>query len=311
MQAILFSSPKKDALRVSDFRPISLIHSVAKIFSKLLANRLAPHLDGLVSKCQSAFIQKRCIQDNFLYVQNIVRQFQKTKTPTLFLKLDIQKAFDTINWSYLLEYLQARGFGHRWREWITILFSTASSRALINGVQGESFDHMRGVRQGDPLSPMLFILAFDPLQRILDLASEHGVLTPLPLAAAKLRTSLYADDAAIFINPTRNDLQAVKYLGLQLHTRPLQKIHVQPLVEKIGQRLAGWKGPLLNRAGRLTLVSSVLSSMPIYHLTIFPLVKWTKKQIDKIRHSFLWKGEDNVHGGTALLIGKWWLDQRT
>ena len=294
-----------------------------------------------------------------MYVQNYVRQFQKTKISTLLLKLDIHKAFDTINWSYLLEYLQARGFGHRWREWITILFSTASSRALINGVQGESFDHRRGVRQGDPLSPMLFILAFDPLQRILDLASEHGVLTPLPLAAAKLRTSLYADDAAIFINPTRNDLQAVKqilnafgaatglttnfekssihpircenvdlsnilqpfpgccktfpcqYLGLQLHTRPLQKIHVQPLVEKIGQRLAGWKGPLLNRAGRLTLVSSVLSSMPIYHLTIFPLVKWTKKQIDKIRHSFLWKGEDNVHGGTALLIGKWWLDQRT
>ena len=69
---------------------------------------------------------------------------------------------------------------------------------------------MRGVRQGAPLSPMLFILAFDPLQRILDLASEHGVLTPLPLATAKLRTSLYADDAAIFINPTRNDLQAVK-----------------------------------------------------------------------------------------------------
>ena len=57
---------------------------------------------------------------------------------------------------------------------------------------------------------MLFILAFDPLQRILDLASEHGVLAPLPLAAAKLKTSLYADDAAIFINPTRNDLQAVK-----------------------------------------------------------------------------------------------------
>jgi retron-type reverse transcriptase len=139
-------------LRVSDFRPISLIHSVAKIFSKLLANRLAPHLDGLASKCQSAFIRKRCILDNFLYVQNIVRQFQKTKTPALFLKLDIQKAFDTINWSYLLEYLQARGFGHHWREWITILFSTTSSRALINGVQGDSFDHKHGVRHGDPLS---------------------------------------------------------------------------------------------------------------------------------------------------------------
>ena len=98
---------------MSDYRPISLIHSVAKIFSKLLANRLAPHLDGLVSKCQSAFIRKRCIQDNFLYVQNIVRQFHKTKTPALFLKLDIAKAFDTVRWDYPLEVLYAMRFGAR------------------------------------------------------------------------------------------------------------------------------------------------------------------------------------------------------
>jgi hypothetical protein len=61
--------PKKaEALRVTYFRPISLIHSIAKIFSKLLANRLAPHLNSLVSNCQSAFIKKRSIHDNFLYV---------------------------------------------------------------------------------------------------------------------------------------------------------------------------------------------------------------------------------------------------
>ena len=72
-------------------------------------------------------------------------------------------------------------------------------------------------------------------------------------------------------------------------------------MEKIRQRLAGWKGQLLNRTGRLTLVSSVLFSMPIYHLTIFPLAKWARKKIDKIRQSFLWKGEDNAHGGHYLV----------
>ncbi|WVZ93250.1 hypothetical protein U9M48_039246 [Paspalum notatum var. saurae] len=334
--------PKKlDATRVGDYRPISRIHSIAKIFFKLLANKLAPLLDQLVSKCQSAFIRKRCIQDNFLYVQNVVRQFHKAKTPALFLKLDIQKVFDTINWSYLLEMLQACGFGPCWREWISILFSTTSSRALINGVPGESFDHRRGVRQGDPLSPMLFILAIDPLQKILDLATQQGVLTPLPLTAAKLRTSIYTNDAAIFLSPAHDQLQAIKqilltfgvvtglvtnfdkssvhpircedvdlaailqpfqgacmtfpckYLGLQLHTRPLQKVH--------GQRLAGWKGKLLNRAGCLTLITSVVSSMPTYHLTIFCLAKWARKKIDKVRHSFLWKGTDNAHGGHCLV----------
>lgn len=167
----------------------------------MLANRLAPHLNNLVSKCQSSFIKRRCIQDNFLYVQNTVRRLQKTRTPTLFMKLDIQKAFDTINWSYLLEVLQALGFGARWRRWISILFGMASSRALLNGQQGDRFSHKRGMRQGDPLLPMLFILAINPLQKVLDLATQQGILTPLPLATTKLRTSLYADDAATFINP--------------------------------------------------------------------------------------------------------------
>ena len=142
--ANIFLLPKKmDAAKVGDYRPISLIHSIAKIFSKLLANRLSSHLNTLISKCQSAFIKHRCIQDNFLYIQNTVRRFHKMKMPTLFMKLDIQKAFDTINWSYMLEVLQALGFGPRWREWISILFGTATSRALLNGSQGSSFSHKR------------------------------------------------------------------------------------------------------------------------------------------------------------------------
>ena len=92
-----------------------------------------------------------------------------------------------------------------------------------------------------------------------------------------------------------------RYLGLQLHYRPLRKVHVQPLIERIGQRLPGWKGKLLNKEGRLTLVTSVLSSMPTYHLTVFPLATWTKKQIDRIRRSFLWKGEENTNGYHCLV----------
>jgi hypothetical protein len=108
---IILLLKKEDALRITDYRPISLIHSFIKLFAKLLANRLALLLNSLVSNCQSAFIKKRSIHDNFLYVQATVRKLHKLKTPTLFMKLDIHKAFDTINWSYLLEVLQALGFG--------------------------------------------------------------------------------------------------------------------------------------------------------------------------------------------------------
>ena len=171
------STKKTDATRVTDFRPISLIHSIAKIFSKVLANRLAPRLNSLVSNCQSAFIKKRSIHDNFLYVQGTVKRLHKQKIPALFMKLDIHKAFDTVHWGYLLEILQALGFGQRWREWISILLRTSTSTPMLNGRQGATFSHARGVRQRDPLSPMLFILAMDSLQRLLDLATQQGILT--------------------------------------------------------------------------------------------------------------------------------------
>jgi hypothetical protein len=106
--------PKKaDATEISDFRPISLIHSAAKIFSKLLASRLSSELNGLVSRAQSAFIKRRSIQDNFLYTQNLIRALHRSKQPALFLKLDIAKAFDTVRWDFLMEVLVQFGFGPR------------------------------------------------------------------------------------------------------------------------------------------------------------------------------------------------------
>ena len=211
------------------------------------------------------------------------------RAPCVLLKIDIAKAFDSVAWNFLLEVLAYLGFGRRWRDRISSILSTASTKILLNGRPGRRIYHARGLCQGDPLSPMLFILAMDTLQRLLDQATQHGILTPLPITAAKWRISMYADDAAIFINPIKEDVEAVKiifqafgtfsglhinleksslhpircenidldqvislftssrgdfpckYLGLQLHTRSLQKFYVQPLIERIGQRLPNEK----------------------------------------------------------------------
>ena len=84
------------ASQVSDYKPISLINSMVKIITTLLANRLAPHMNSLVSIAQNAFIKKRCIHDNFIYVQRVIQLLHKRKKPALFIKLDISKAFDSI-----------------------------------------------------------------------------------------------------------------------------------------------------------------------------------------------------------------------
>jgi hypothetical protein len=150
-EANIILLPKREVSDTIDkFRPISLINSFMKIITKILANRLAPRMNEIVSTAQNAFIQKRSIHDNFLYVQRVIRKLHKNSQSALFVKLDVSKAFDSLNWAYLLDVLKARGFPQRWRNWIAAILGSSTSRVTINGQQSDKIYHRRGVRQGDP-----------------------------------------------------------------------------------------------------------------------------------------------------------------
>jgi hypothetical protein len=214
-QALVVLIPKKpNAEKITDFRPISLIHSFEKLISKMLANRLAPKLGKLITYNQNAFIKKCCINDNFMFVQQVIKELHAKKVPALFIKLDISKAFDTVNWSYLLDILSHLGFGRRWRDWISALWSTSSS-SLLNSMPGRRVCRRRGVKQGEPLSPMLFLLTIEPLHKLFKQAQNLGVLSHLHGSCERFRASLYVDDAAIFIKPTIQDVMMTKHI-LQL-----------------------------------------------------------------------------------------------
>jgi hypothetical protein len=200
--------PKKDgAETVGDFRPISLIHSFIKIITKTLALRLAPRMNEIISPFQSAFIKSRSIHENFLAVRSTIRRFQRNNSPTLFIKLDIAKAFDSVRWDYLISLLDSLGFPVRWIDWIATILYTSSSRVTVNGVPNPPIRHGRDLRQGDPLSPLLFVLAIDPLQKILKIAAESGALSKLGNRSPILRISLYADDTALFVKPKKRKLR--------------------------------------------------------------------------------------------------------
>jgi hypothetical protein len=199
-QALIVLIPKKDdPVELRDFRPISLVHSSGKIFSKLLASRLAPKMVDLVAINQSAFIHGRSILDNFMLVQSAIQALHHKRSPAIFLKFDIARAFDSVSWPFLLEVLRVRGFEDRWCEWIISILSSASSKILINGHPTERVWHRRGLRQGDPLSPLLFVIVMDVLAALFRKAEERDLFDCLIHYGFKFRLSLFADDVALVI----------------------------------------------------------------------------------------------------------------
>jgi hypothetical protein len=115
-QAYVVLIPKiSNPQRASNFRPINLTYSFVKMVSKLLANRLGHELHHIISYSQTTFIKRRCIHGSFIYVQEVIKALHKRKELALFIKLDISKAFNMVNWPYLLSIMKHLGFGLKWR----------------------------------------------------------------------------------------------------------------------------------------------------------------------------------------------------
>ncbi|GJU47055.1 putative RNA-directed DNA polymerase [Tanacetum coccineum] len=141
--------PKKaDPLELSDYRPISLIGSMYKILSKVLAARLSRVIHKLISPNQTAFLKGRKILDGCLIANEIINFAKSEKINMLLFKVDFEKAFDNVNWEFLFDIMAQMSFGSKWRKWISSCLSSASVLVLINGSPSKEFKMERGLRQG-------------------------------------------------------------------------------------------------------------------------------------------------------------------
>lgn len=210
-QAHLVLLPKKDGARTPDaFRPISLQGCVVKAFTKAMVHRLQPLIEDLVSPDQSGFIKGCNIADNYIYAVELLSCFHARRCCAAILKLDFRKAFDSVAWDSLDSIMRVRGFDDNWRRWTSSILRIGKTAILLNNVPGNWFSCARGLRKGDPLSPYLFIIVADLLQRMIEDACASYTLHHPAGVAGCCPVLQYADDTLIMVRGCLAEVSALK-----------------------------------------------------------------------------------------------------
>ncbi|KAJ9553128.1 hypothetical protein OSB04_017173 [Centaurea solstitialis] len=185
---------------IGDFRPISLIGVFYKVVAKVLAQRLKKVIGKVISESQSAFIKGRNILDVVLIANEVIDFVRNEKKKGLIFKVDFEKAYDSVDWDFLLETLKRMGFRNKWIGWINACLRSSHVSVLVNGSPSKEFIMGRGLRQGDPMAPFLFLIEAENLNLLLEEAKEKGLYEGLKIGTEGTEIShlQYADDAIFF-----------------------------------------------------------------------------------------------------------------
>ncbi|XP_058724451.1 uncharacterized protein LOC131595932 [Vicia villosa] len=324
---------------LGEFRPICLVGSLYKIIAKILATRIKEVIGSLVSTNQTAFVPGRNMLDGVLLVNEIIDWLRRKKKSCLLLKVDFEKAYDSVSWNYLRDTMVRMGFGVRWMKWMEACIFSNHMSVLVNGSATKEFKVHKGLRQGDPLSPFLFVLAMEGLTALVKKSVVLGNFKPFSYGEnGSVDILQFADDTILLgeascdniwnmkvilrgfelvsglrINFAKSNIIGVnvgdwlinaalsflackkgsypfKFLGIMVGDNPRRKKVWLEVVNNIRRRLSSWKGRNISMGGRVTLINSVLNSIPIFTLSFFKIPGKIAKEIRKIQSEFLWSG---------------------
>ena len=234
--------PKSGDLKfLNNWRPITLLNVGYKIYAKALQMRLQEPLSEIISPDQCAYLWNRFILDNILLTHETLSWAKKSKQDTIFLKLDFSKAFDRVDWRFLFLIMTRMGFPFSFINLVKLTLNDACAAINVNGQVSPSFPIERGVRQGCPLAPLLFLLMGEALHATIHQAQEYGNIrgVQLPKSEDQQLTLQFADDTSFTV---RAEQASVSNLVSILQSFTLASgLHIN--WEKSGAYWVGRAGP--------------------------------------------------------------------
>ena len=197
--------PREDGslLELQNWRPITLLDVDCKIATKAIAKRIEPYLPTLIHSDQTGFIKGRYIGENIRLIEDVMEYTKVHNIPGILIALDFKKAFDSLEWGYIMNTLDAFNFGTSIKRWISTFYTNIESAVINNGFLTNWFKPSRGVRQGCPLSPFLFILSAELLANKI---RQDTKIKGIKILENEIKLSQFADDTNLFCA----DLETVK-----------------------------------------------------------------------------------------------------
>ena len=204
----------KEANNIRQYRSICLLNVDFKVFAKVLNNRFTPIAEEVIGGNQSGFIKGRNILEGVVILHEVIHELKTSKKKGLIMKIDFEKAYDNVRWNFLEEVMVGKGLPAAWIGWIMQTVQGGKVCVNVNGHRGPYFRTYQGLRQGDPLSPILFNLVADALSAFLDKAVQKQRLVGVVphLIHGGISHIQYADDTAIMIDGSDQSILNLKLI---------------------------------------------------------------------------------------------------
>jgi len=334
----------RDPSSLDQFRPISLVGVIYKIITKVLSRRMKKVMSMIIDDCQSAFLSERGLTDSVVMVNEIFEEIKLNRRSGVCFKVDFEKAYDSVRWSFLFDMLRRLGFHDKWILWVKGCMVSSSMSVLINGSPTEEFKPSRGLRQGDPLAPFLILVVAEGLVGLVRQALGMNVLRGIKVGRNSIECCLlqFADDTLFMCEDSFSNIFAIKailrcyeilfglkvnfhksklvgisvdsyalstyaktlncntmrlafkYLGVEVGGNPRKKQFWEPVIKKIESKLSSWKGRFSSMAGRICLLKSVFTAIPLFYLSVFKAPTTVHDSICSLQRKFLWAwGSEN------------------